>query len=154
MTLAEADAAGIALLFYDGHCLMCSAGVRWLMNRDRHQRFRFAALQDPEMERLLCDAPESVRDADSVILYTDRQFYIYSDAVIQALRVLGGLYRGMVIAYLVPRGLRNIIYRWIARHRTAWFGRSERCFFVPPEQRVQFLSDPRRDWSDSVSEEE
>lgn len=148
MTLAEADAEGIAILFYDGHCLMCSAGVRWLMHRDHQERFRFAALQDPDIEGLLAEAPESVRAADSVILYRAGRFYIYSDAVLQALRMLGGGYRVVLIAYIVPRGLRNIIYRWVARNRTRWFGRSETCFFVPPEQRFRFLSDPRKSWSE------
>jgi|SRR6056297_181062 len=153
MTLAEADAQGIAILFYDGHCLMCSAGIRWLMQRDRQKSFRFAALQDPQMESLLSEAPEAIRAADSVILYRDSQFHIYSDAVLEALRVLGGGYRAVVIAYVVPRGLRNIIYRWVARNRKRWFGRSESCFFVPPDQQFRFLTDPTKDVSTSTEEE-
>jgi predicted DCC family thiol-disulfide oxidoreductase YuxK len=153
MTPDEADAQGLAILAYDGHCLMCSAGIQWLMQRDRHHRFRFAALQDPQFQPLLEKASVPVQAADSVILYRKGQFHIYSTAVLEALRQLGGFYRIVTLAYVVPRFIRDAVYRYIARHRTAWFGRSEECYFVPPDQRFQFLSDPARDWSAFEEEE-
>jgi len=133
---------------------MCSAGIRWLMARDTHARFRFAALQDPQVADLIATARPEVQQADSVIFVRDGQFYIYADAVLQALRLLGGGYQLIALAYIFPRGLRNAVYRWVARNRTRWFGRSDSCYFVPPDQRHRFLSDPTRDWSDSVAEEE
>lgn len=153
MTLAEADARSLAILAYDGHCLMCSAGIQWLIKRDHNHRFRFVALQDPQFTPLLSKASTPVQAADSVILYRKGQFYLYSTAVLEALCQLGGLYRLANLAYIVPRFIRDALYRYIARHRTDWFGRSEDCYFVPPDHRFQFLSDPARDWSVSPEEE-
>jgi predicted DCC family thiol-disulfide oxidoreductase YuxK len=147
MTPAEADARNLAILAYDGHCLMCSAGIQWLMRHDRNHRFRFVALQDPQFTPFLSTASRPVQAADSVILYRKGQFYIYSTAVLEALRQLGGIYRIATLAYIVPRFIRDALYRYIARHRTDWFGRSEECYFVAPDHRFQFLGDPARDWS-------
>jgi predicted DCC family thiol-disulfide oxidoreductase YuxK len=154
--MADADRTeeGAAILFYDGHCLMCSSAIQWLMKRDTHQRLRFAALQDPDAQPLLTDAPPKVQTADSVVLYTDQQFYLYSDAVIQTLQLLGGIYRLSAAAYVIPKNWRDRIYRWVARNRTQWFGRSETCFFVPSEQRFRFLTDPTKDFSAGAAEEE
>jgi len=154
MSVSEWDEEGAAILFYDGHCLMCSSAIRWLMKRDSEARFRFAALQDPDVQPLLSEAPEAVQSADSVVLYREGQFYMYSEAVLKSLQLLGGIYKLSAVAYILPKSWRDHVYRWVARNRTRWFGRSEQCFLVPEERRSQFLSDPRRDWSDSPSEEE
>jgi predicted DCC family thiol-disulfide oxidoreductase YuxK len=142
---------GKAVLLYDGHCLMCSKGVQWVMEKDRAGQIRFAALQDESIQTLIKEAPSRVQSADSVILYEGGQFYIYSTAVFRVLEQLGGIYRAVKILYLVPRPLRDAVYRWIAGRRKDWFGRSEQCFIVPPDQRYRFLTDPERDYEGSES---
>ena len=37
----------VPLLIFDGHCVLCSEGVRWKMSRDPHGTTRFAAIQSP-----------------------------------------------------------------------------------------------------------
>ena len=38
---------GAALVIFDGHCVLCSSGVQWMLARDRGGTARFAAIQDP-----------------------------------------------------------------------------------------------------------
>jgi predicted DCC family thiol-disulfide oxidoreductase YuxK len=40
---------------------------------------------------------------------------------------------------LVPRGLRDRVYRLVARHRYRIFGQSRHCFVPTPEQRARFM---------------
>lgn len=142
---------GKSVLLYDGHCLMCSRGVQWVMEKDEKGQILFAALQDESIQRLLEEAPSRVQEADSVILYEDGQFYTYSTAVFRVLEQLGGIYSAVKILYLIPRALRDVVYRWVARRRKDWFGRSEQCFMVPPDQRYRFLTDPEKEYEDSDS---
>ena len=40
---------------------------------------------------------------------------------------------------VLPRGLRDALYRFVARNRYRWFGRSEACMLPTPELGSRFL---------------
>jgi predicted DCC family thiol-disulfide oxidoreductase YuxK len=40
---------------------------------------------------------------------------------------------------LVPRMMRDPAYRWLARNRYRWFGRSDACWLPAPEHAARFL---------------
>jgi predicted DCC family thiol-disulfide oxidoreductase YuxK len=44
-----------------------------------------------------------------------------------------------VVLVVVPRFLRDAVYRFIARNRYRWFGKSETCRVPTPELRARFL---------------
>src|SRR6266704_2311094 len=46
---------------------------------------------------------------------------------------------GAALFRLVPRLLRDRLYRWIARNRYRWFGRREACMVPSPEMQGRFL---------------
>jgi predicted DCC family thiol-disulfide oxidoreductase YuxK len=60
-----------------------------------------------------------VMDAEKVL--TD------SDAAIHVMRVLGGPWRAVVLARLIPKPWRDALYRLLARNRYRWFGRRAVC---------------------------
>jgi predicted DCC family thiol-disulfide oxidoreductase YuxK len=40
---------------------------------------------------------------------------------------------------LVPKPLRDAVYRFVARNRYRWFGRQDACLVPAPEVRARFL---------------
>ncbi len=62
-----------------------------------------------------------------------------SDAVLAIWRGLGWPWRALGVFGLVPRGLRDGAYRWVARNRYRLFGRRETCWVPSPEQRERLL---------------
>jgi len=52
---------------------------------------------------------------------------------------LGGVWWIAHALVLIPRGVRNRIYRTIAANRYRWFGRHQTCFLPTPDQRARFL---------------
>ena len=67
--------------------------------------------------------------------------YERSDA---ALHIALGLRAPWPLAFgaiLIPRGARDAFYRWIARNRYRWFGRTDTCALPPPGLRERFLPD-------------
>jgi predicted DCC family thiol-disulfide oxidoreductase YuxK len=40
---------------------------------------------------------------------------------------------------ILPRGLRDWLYRLVARNRYRWFGKSDTCMLPTPELRARFL---------------
>ena len=130
------------IILYDGYCVLCSNWVQWLIKADKNKRLKLLPLQsdkaveelgEKEMERLRetyavnANGEEGEPDPSSVILYLDGQVYQRSDAVIRALKILGGGYKLLGVFLWVPRFIRDSIYKWIAANRYQWFGKRDQC---------------------------
>lgn len=62
-----------------------------------------------------------------------------SDAIIAVLARLGGAWRIARALSVVPRGMRDPLYRWLARNRYRWFGRKDACYLPTEADRDRFL---------------
>jgi predicted DCC family thiol-disulfide oxidoreductase YuxK len=129
------------ILFYDGYCGLCHRTVQFVVREDREgNAFRFAPLQGETFSRLI---PRAIRETlpDSlVVMASDRQLYVRSDAFLRILRRLGGGWKALAaMLSVVPRGLRDFAYDFVARVRFRIFGRREDlCPLMPPELRTRF----------------
>lgn len=123
---------GKALILFDGYCHLCSAWVRGLLKADRNTYFLFAPLNGKTAAQLRREyaIPDSV---DSIILLDDGRVAVYSDAVLQIARRIGGFYRLLFVGYILPKTWRDSLYRLLARNRFRWFGRRNNCL-VPDEK--------------------
>ncbi len=127
------------ILLFDGVCNLCNASVQWVLRRDRHARFQFAALQSEVGQRLLRQHGLDPASLDSVVLVDGDRVYLRSAAALGVAVRLGGFWRLMGVFYLVPALLRDLIYNWIARNRYRWFGRQEQCWLPRQEWKERFL---------------
>jgi predicted DCC family thiol-disulfide oxidoreductase YuxK len=135
---SDADAP---VILFDGVCNLCNGFVQFVIDRDPQARFRFASLQSDAAAARLGGRTVSTSLPDSVLLLEANRLYTESDA---ALRVLRGLTFPWNLAYafaVVPRPLRDVIYRWVARNRYRWFGRRDVCMVPTPDLRARFLND-------------
>jgi predicted DCC family thiol-disulfide oxidoreductase YuxK len=130
-----------AVVLFDGVCNLCNGAVRFIAANDPEGRFAFLSLQSPHARALLGErAPDPV-EPDSVVLLQNGVRYERSDA---ALHIALGLRAPWPLAFaaiLIPRAARDAVYRWIARNRYRWFGRTETCQIPSPELRDRFLPD-------------
>jgi predicted DCC family thiol-disulfide oxidoreductase YuxK len=129
---------GQAIVFFDGVCGLCNRFVDLLLRADRESRLRFAPLQGlTASERLRGHDPQA--EPTTVILIEGERESERSEAAIHALAYLGGLWRLSEVFLLVPRGLRDALYDFIARHRYSWFGKRETCRIPTAAERARFL---------------
>jgi predicted DCC family thiol-disulfide oxidoreductase YuxK len=143
-----------SVLFYDGVCGLCNRMVQFVLRHDRQAVFRFASLQSSLAEQVL--ERHGIRSADLDSIYVlphqnggpadgrqaagDEPLLARSDAIVFVLRELGGIWR--ILAEMVkclPRGLRDRVYRLIARHRYRTFGRYPACPLPNDEMKERFL---------------
>jgi predicted DCC family thiol-disulfide oxidoreductase YuxK len=113
--------------------------VRFIIRRDPRGAFRFAALQSALGQRLLAEHGIDPTRTDSFVLIENGTAFTESSA---ALRVARRLHRAWPLCYagiILPRFLRDAVYRFIARHRYRWFGKQETCMIPTPELRERFL---------------
>jgi len=129
------------VILFDGVCNLCNGFVQFVIERDPHARFKFAALQSAAAAALLNGHRKLEPLPDSIVLVEDGHLYAQSTA---ALRVARGLGLPWSLAYafvIVPKPLRDVVYAWVARNRYQWFGRRDACMVPTPELRARFLND-------------
>ncbi len=128
-----------AIIVFDGDCALCSGWVRFLLRRDRDQRYRFAAMQTPSGRALLLKHGLDPDDPSSFLLLDGGAAWTDTDAIRRVVTSLGGVWRVAHVLAWIPGPLRDRIYRLVARNRYRWFGRNATCFVPEPEQRARFL---------------
>lgn len=128
-----------AVLLFDGVCHLCNSSVQFVLKRDHSARFQFASLQSDVASQLLAPHIHSQSLPDSVLLLFKGKLYSESDAAIKTLILLGGLWKTAILFRLVPRFIRNAIYRWVAKNRYRWFGKYESCQLPEPHWKSRFL---------------
>ena len=129
-----------AIVVFDGVCVFCSGGVRFLLPRDRAGRFLFATMQSETGRRLLAGHGIDPDDPVSFLLVEGGRAFTDSSAALRILTLLGGWWRLAGVFYAVPRPLRDAVYRFVARRRYRWFGRRESCFVPTADTADRFLS--------------
>jgi predicted DCC family thiol-disulfide oxidoreductase YuxK len=129
------------ILFYDGYCGLCHRAVQFVLREDREgAAFRFAPLQGETFGRLVPSAIRETLPDSLVVMAADGQLYVRSEAFQRILRRLGGGWKVLAtILSIVPRGLRDGVYDFVARVRFQIFGRrQDLCPVMPPELRARF----------------
>ena len=108
----------IRVVFFDGACAFCSAWVVRLCRLDRRGVLVFAPLQGRLAVGLGLDGHADPAGGTLVVLReADGRVFIRSEALIEIARALGGPWRLALVARVVPLGLRDRWYGWVARHR-------------------------------------
>jgi predicted DCC family thiol-disulfide oxidoreductase YuxK len=119
------------IVLIDGDCALCVGLVEWLGKRIPTEKLNpenivFVPGESDWGKELLTEV--GVTNFDSVVVLNNGHVLLEGDAVLALAEVLPR--RWKVIAGLgkvVPRPLRNDLYRWVARNRISWFGRKEVC---------------------------
>jgi len=79
-------------------------------------------------------------ETDSVILIWENQVFIESDAALKIGRLLPFPWKTVVVLKIIPKKLRDSIYRWIAKNRYRWFGKKDTCRIPTPDEASRFLT--------------
>jgi predicted DCC family thiol-disulfide oxidoreductase YuxK len=132
------------IVFYDGVCGLCNRLVQFLLKRDRHDRLRFASLQSEFAASLLKRHGLDSRDLDTVYLVLDykqssERVLARSDAILYLLRQLGGVWSIAGLGRVLPKWVRDGIYKIIAGNRYRVFGKYESCLLPQEQHRHKFL---------------
>ena len=130
------------IILFDGVCNLCSGVVRFVIARDPHVRFRFAALQSDAARRACAEVgatPPAAVDPDTIIVIVNGRALERSDAALAIASRLPFPWPMFGVFRILPRALRDWLYRFVAKNRYRWFGKSDTCMMPTPELRARFL---------------
>jgi predicted DCC family thiol-disulfide oxidoreductase YuxK len=128
-----------AIILFDGVCNLCNASVNFIIKKDKNDSFRFASIQGETGKVILDQLGIDPKKEDTIILYHKGKFYTRSTAVLRIVRSLNGLWPILYVFIVVPKFIRDSIYRFIAKHRYSWFGQKDSCMVPTKELLGKFL---------------
>lgn len=128
------------LIIFDGECGFCSRDVDFVFRHDKKGLFRFTPAQSPLGTALMRHYGFRTDDYETSLLIESGVAHIYSESVLRVVEMLGGT-MGMTATFmrLVPRFIRDAVYRVVARNRMKIAGRRQTCRAPSPEERERFL---------------
>lgn len=131
------------VLLYDGVCAFCNRSVTTILRFDRSGVLRFAAL-DSDFGRAVIDRHPGLEAVDSFIFVDDpgrpeERVSVRSAAALRVAGYLGGPWRVLLIARVIPVRLRDWLYDRFAAVRYRVFGKYDTCPLPAPEVRARFL---------------
>lgn len=127
------------IILFDGVCNLCAWAVRFIIERDPHELFRFAALQSETGQKLLAQHGLNRNSMDSFVLIENDRARTESSAALRVARHLSGAWPLSFAFTILPCAVRDPLYRFIARNRYRWFGKMDSCLMPTPELRARFL---------------
>lgn len=128
-----------AIVLFDGVCNFCNGAVNWVIERDTADYFKFAALQSSAGAELTEQYSIDRLETDSVVLIENEKVYTYSTAALRIARKLNGIWSWTYIFIVIPKPVRDILYKLFAKYRYSLFGKREQCMLPTPELRSRFL---------------
>ena len=132
------------IILYDGVCALCNRLNQFLLKRDIHDRFRFASLQSEFATKVLRRHGADPDDLDTVYVIEDyetpnERLLARSDAILHVVRELGGFWKIAGWGKILPRPIRDALYKLVARNRYRVFGKYDTCMMPEPRYRKKFL---------------
>jgi predicted DCC family thiol-disulfide oxidoreductase YuxK len=134
------------IILYDGVCGLCNRLVQFILKRDKRDYFRFASLQSEFANSLLQSHGRDPHDLDTVYVVVDyeqpaERLLARSDAILFLLKELGGIWRLAFLGNILPRIVRDGMYKLVARNRYRVFGKYESCLLPEAKHRAKFLGE-------------
>jgi predicted DCC family thiol-disulfide oxidoreductase YuxK len=115
------------IVFMDGECALCTGAARVIARLDKRGAFRICPIQSDLGQAILQHYGLDYGNPDSWIYLADGKAFASLDAVIEAGTRLGGPGQLLRALMVLPRPVRDWLYRCIARNRYAIFGGAQMC---------------------------
>lgn len=127
------------LVIFDGVCNLCEASVNFIIHHDKNGIFRFVPSQSEFGNILQQRYALTIASLDTIVLIHNGEVFTESEAAVRIASSLDGRWRLLGLARLIPRLVRDWLYRRIVNNRYAWFGRKDVCLIPTLEVRGRFL---------------
>lgn len=133
------EQATAPIYLFDGHCVLCSRAVAYVLRHEKSPAMRFVAILSEEGRGLAKAHNIDPDEPESFLIIKDGKAFKSADAVIVLARYIGGFHKLASAGKILPPAIRNWLYGVIARNRYRIFGKTEQCYVPAPENRHRFV---------------
>lgn len=115
------------IVIYDGICNLCNWSVNFIINRDKNNKFKFAALQSNFVNTNFPFLKDINTTTSSVLLIKNKEVLKKSDAVFEIIKLLDSPVKYLSVLKIFPKAFIDFIYDFIANNRYKLFGKKDKC---------------------------
>lgn len=128
------------IVFFDGKCNFCNKTVDFIFkNKKPNETLYFASLESEFAAKFLKSSNISLDKLDTIYFYSEGIIYDRSTAVLHLCGLLKSGYSLLRVFKIIPRSIRDRIYKIISKNRHRIFGLTSTCRISTEEERVFFL---------------
>ncbi len=127
------------IIFFDGTCPMCHSWVKRIIRWDKQNVFKFSPLEGSKATEVLSSLLPDYLQEDTLVLYDEDSVYLRSDAAIKIFSQLSFPFNLLAPGQMVPKRIRDGVYRWVANRRYKFGDRYDSCPVPPKEWRDRFI---------------
>lgn len=127
------------IILFDGVCNFCNGSVNFIIENDSQDYFKFSPLQSDIAQELLEKHNIDISKTDSVVLIENDKAYTHSTAALKIAKRLNGVYPLLYGFVIIPKFIRDFLYKTFAKYRYKLFGKKDICMMPTPEIREKFL---------------
>jgi len=111
----------------------------WIISRDKKNVFRFGHLQSEKVRQMLKRFEPKTFALNTIVFLEGETITVESDAFLKIVRKLDGVWSLLHLFIIVPKFIRDVVYRFVSRHRYTIFGKRDSCIVPPPEFLDKFI---------------
>lgn len=137
---ANVEVGNKPLLLFDGVCNLCNGAVNFILDKDEHKSMVFASLQSALGQKILKQHQLPENDFKSMILLKGDKIFLKSNAVLEVVKYLPRGWKLLYVFKIIPRFIRDWIYKIISLNRYKWFGKKDQCRLPTSDIANRFIS--------------
>lgn len=126
------------IVLFDGLCSLCNTSVDFIVRNEKDDILKFASLQS-EVGKTIVQKSELKEVPDSILFYSKGVMYTESTAALHIAQYLKRPFSWLAYLRVIPRPIRDVVYRLIARNRYKWFGKRDTCRVPTAAERDKLL---------------
>lgn len=127
------------IILFDGECDFCNYWVNFVIKYDHNDKFFFASLQSKYGREQTEKFNLSNLATDTFILIENDNYFIKSDAAFIVLKELKHWLKVFIFLKLIPKGIRDYFYDFVAKNRKKIFFKKSYCLLPSDKIRKKFL---------------
>tara|TARA_B100000123_G_scaffold202363_1_gene152297 strand:- start:1078 stop:1500 length:423 start_codon:yes stop_codon:yes gene_type:complete len=127
------------IILFDGECAMCNNYILFVAKNDSDDNFRFLSIQNKKVNELKKIYSICTNNISSIYIIHNNKIKRKSKAVIKIISMLKFPYNLLIVFYVIPNFLRDIIYDLVAKNRYRIFGKVNECSIV--KKHVNLIQD-------------
>jgi predicted DCC family thiol-disulfide oxidoreductase YuxK len=128
------------IVLFDGVCNFCNASVLQIIKYDKSNKLRFSSLQSDFGKKTLRSLKMEENDLNTLIfIKNSKEVYTESKAILEIIKMLEGFPKVFLIFGILPRQVRDFLYKKISKNRYSLFGKKESCMIPALDLREKFI---------------
>jgi predicted DCC family thiol-disulfide oxidoreductase YuxK len=128
------------IVLFDGICNFCNSTVLQIIKYDKANKLKFSSLQSDFGKKTLKSLKMEEDNLNTLIfIKNSNEVYTESNAILEIIKMLQGFPRVLLIFRILPKKVRDFLYKKFSNNRYKLFGKKENCMIPTKKLREKFI---------------